>query len=152
TRPFASNIPLYCTNLALIEDGEVTLAAVSFGSSDEILWAEKGKGARMQQSGVDIAVTVSEKSNTVWIDGSTELAANTARHIMLMKRWYVWKFSSSLAYAYLACGRIAAVLQFSSRPKAHPYGSVHSAAGCFIAREAGAIVTDMDDGTPWNIR
>jgi myo-inositol-1(or 4)-monophosphatase len=26
TRPFASNTPVYCTNVALVEDGEVTVA------------------------------------------------------------------------------------------------------------------------------
>jgi fructose-1,6-bisphosphatase/inositol monophosphatase family enzyme len=70
---------------------------------------------------------------------------------MLLRRWYVWKFSSSVAYAYLACGRIAAVLQFGSSSQARSVGSVHSAAGCFIAREAGAIVTDLYDGTPWGL-
>jgi fructose-1,6-bisphosphatase/inositol monophosphatase family enzyme len=71
---------------------------------------------------------------------------------MMSRRWYVWKFSSSVANAYLACGRISAVLQFSSNAKPNPHGSVHSAAGCFIAREAGAIVSDISDGTPWKIQ
>ena len=61
-------------------------------------------------------------------------------------------FSSSVAYAYMAIGRLAAVLQFSfANTSIASYGSVHSAAGCFIAREAGAIVTDLDDGSPWKL-
>ena|SRR6516225_11099557 len=52
----------------------------------------------------------------------------------------------------MALGRLAAVLQFSFRKTAGaPYGSVHSAAGCFTAREAGAIVTDLDDGSQWKL-
>jgi myo-inositol-1(or 4)-monophosphatase len=151
TRPFASNIPLYCTNLALVDNGEVTLAAVAIGKTGEIVWAEKGRGAQLRTAGVDSDIQVKDTSNTVWIDGPTDLTADVARELMLMRRWYVWKFSSSVAYAYLACGRISAVLQFSSKARPNPFGSVHSAAGCFIAREAGAIVSDIFDGTPWTI-
>jgi myo-inositol-1(or 4)-monophosphatase len=151
TRPFASNIPLYCTNIALVENGEVTVAAVGIGTTGEILWAEKGSGARMRHQGVDRNISVQDSSNTIWIDGHTEQAANVARQTMLLRRWYVWKFSSSVAYAYLACGRIAAVLQFGPKFQADSVGSVHSAAGCFIAREAGAIVTDTYDGASWKL-
>ena len=152
TRPFASNIPLYCTNLALIENGEVTLAAVAIGKSGEIVWAEKGRRAQLRASGADSEIQVSDASNTIWVDGPTDLAADVVRELMLLRRWYVWKFSSSVATAFLACGRISAVLQFSARLKANPHGSVHSAAGCFVARQAGALVSDIFDGSPWTIQ
>ena len=152
TRPFASNIPLYCTNLALVENGEVSLAAVAIGRTGEILWAEKGSRPQLRLSGADSEIRVSDASNTIWIDGPTNLAADVVRELMLMRRWYVWKFSSSVATAFLACGRISAVLQFSARVKPHPHGSVHAAAGCFIAREAGAVVSDISDGTPWTLQ
>ena len=151
TRPFASNIPLYCTNIALVEDGEVTVAAIGIGRTGEVLYAERGRGSRLRLAGTDLPITVGDSSNTIWIDGNTEQAANVIRRALLLKRWYVWQFSSSLAYAYLACGRIAAVLQFNSRSSVAAYGSVHSAAGCFVSREAGAIVTDVKDGSPWNL-
>lgn len=151
TRSFASNIPLYCTNIALVEDGEVTLAAVGIGTTGEILWAEKGRGAQLRKDGTDQSIAAQDSSNIVWIDGNTEQAANVVKLTMLSRRWYVWKFSSTLSYAYVACGRIAAALQFSSSSQPQPTGSVHSSAGCFIAREAGAIVTDLEDGSPWNL-
>jgi len=152
TRPFASNIPLYCTNLALVENGEVTVAAVAIGKSGEIVWAEKGRRAQLRVSGADSEIQVSDSSNTIWVDGPTDLAADVVRELMLLRRWYVWKFSSSVATAFLACGRIAAVLQFSAKLKANPHGSVHSAAGCFIARQAGALISDILDGSPWTIQ
>ena len=151
TRSFASNIPLYCTNIALVEGGEVTLAAVGIGITGEILWAEKGKGAQLRKDGSDRPVASQDSSNIVWIDGNTQQAANSVRQAMLSNRWYVWKFSSTLSYAYVAWGRIAAAIQFSSSSQAQPIGSVHSSAGCFIAREAGAIVTDLEDGSPWKL-
>lgn len=151
TRSFASNIPLYCTNIALVEHGEVTAAAVAFGTTGEILWAEKGRGAQLRKEGTDRRIAAADSSNIVWIDGNTEEAANTVRQAMLHDRWYVWKFSSTLSYAYVACGRIAAAIQFSSTLEVQPIGSVHSSAGCFIAREAGAIVTDLQDGSLWQL-
>jgi myo-inositol-1(or 4)-monophosphatase len=151
TRSFASNIPLYCSNIALVEDGEVTLASVGIGTTGEILWAEKGRGAHMRKDGADRPIAAEESSNIVWIDGSTPHAANTVRQTILSNRWFVWKFSSTLSYAYAACGRIAAAIQFSSRTEVQPMGSVHTAAGCFISREAGAIVTDLEDGGPWQL-
>jgi myo-inositol-1(or 4)-monophosphatase len=151
TRSFASNIPLYCTNIALVEDGEVTLAAIGIGTTGEILWGEKGRGAQMRKDGTDRRIAAQDSSNIVWFDGSTQQAANAVREAMLSNRWYVWKFSSTLSYAYVACGRIAAAIQFSSSSEVQPIGSVHSSAGSFIAREAGAIVTDLRDGSPWQL-
>src|SRR3954452_12614317 len=45
TRPFASDIALYCSNVALVEVDAVTVAAVGVGKSDDIAWAERGGGA-----------------------------------------------------------------------------------------------------------
>ena len=150
TRPYASDIPLYCTNIALVENGEVTVAAVGVGKTREVLYAERGAGARLQSPHADAPIAASGASNTIWIDGKTEQGANVLRNAVLAKRWYVWQFSSSLAYAYVACGRIAAALQFKDGPRP-THGSVHVAAGCLIAREAGALVTDLNDGTPWKL-
>jgi myo-inositol-1(or 4)-monophosphatase len=151
TRPFASNIPLYCTNISLVEGGEVTAAAVGIGTTGEILWAEKEKGAQLRKDGADRSIAVQDSSNIVWIDGITEQASDVVRATMLSNRWFVWKFSTSLSYAYVACGRIAAAIQFSAGSEVQPIGSVHSSAGCFVAREAGAIVTDLHDGRPWQL-
>ncbi|MEJ2762114.1 MAG: inositol monophosphatase [Gammaproteobacteria bacterium] len=146
TRPFASNVPLYCTNIALVENGEVTAAAVAIGKSGEILFAEKGRGAWMQTAEGDRPVQTSEESNVIWMGSQTELGANVVRNTMLLRRWYIWQFSSSVGYAYLAAGRIAGIVHLS--PSLSP---VHTAAGCFIAREAGAVMTDLDTGGSWSM-
>lgn len=154
TRPFASNVPLYCSNIALVENGEVTAAAIGIGKTGEVLFAEKGGGAwlrTMRTGSDDQRIAVTAQSNTVWIDGKTEQAANVVRDAILTHRWYVWKFSSTVSYAYVALGRISGVLQFGSKSVVRTIGSVHSSAGCFVAREAGAIVTDLDSGGPWTL-
>jgi myo-inositol-1(or 4)-monophosphatase len=152
TRLFASNIPLYCTNIALVENGEVTLAAIGIGRSGEILYAERGRGARLRFARRDEPITVAETGNAIWVDGSTEQSAIALKNLILLNRWFVWRYSSSVAYAHMAMGRLAAVLQFQHvKMGPAPYGSVHAAAGCFVAREAGAIVTDLEAGGPWKL-
>lgn len=153
TRPFASNVPLYCTNIALVQDGAVTAAAVGVGRTGEVLFAEKGHGATIRTAVGDTSIAVSDRSNTIWIDGgkhATEQAAAAVHKALLRKRWYVWMFSSTLSYAYLAMGRIAGIVQFGARELT--VGSVHFAAGVFVASEAGAIVTDTETGGLWTLK
>ena len=75
TRPFAFNIPLYCTNIALVENGAVTVAAIGVGKTGELMYAEKGSGAWMRTTVGERRLSVSDHSNTIWIDGKTEQAA-----------------------------------------------------------------------------
>ena len=153
TRPFASNVPLYCTNISFVQDGAVTAAAIGVGRTGEVLFAEKGQGAWIRTGAGDATIAVSDRSNTIWIDGgkhATEKAAVGVHKALLQKRWYVWMFSSSLSYAYLAMGRIAGIAQFGVREIT--IGSVHFAAGVFVASEAGAIVTDSETGGSWTLK
>jgi fructose-1,6-bisphosphatase/inositol monophosphatase family enzyme/catechol 2,3-dioxygenase-like lactoylglutathione lyase family enzyme len=143
TRPFASDVPLYCTNVALVEDGVPTVAAVAVGRSQDVLWAERGRGARLRGAAGDETARAHADSDTVWFSGREALAADVVRAALLDGRWYVWQFSSTLAYAYLATGRVAGIVHSGTTP-------VHVAAGCLIAAEAGALVTDLDGG-PWHV-
>jgi myo-inositol-1(or 4)-monophosphatase len=149
TRHFASNIPLYCHNIALVENGEVTVAAVGVGKTGEILFAEKGSGGWIRAADGERRLSVSDRSNALWIDGGPR-AAEVLRQALLSKRWYVWMYSTSLSLAHLADGRIAGVLHLGA-PKIVRAGSVHFAAGCLVASEAGAVVMDLETGQPWTL-
>ena len=105
----------------------------------------------LQTEDDDVQVQVADSSNSVWFWAETDQSADVLRRALLLKRWEVMQFPTSLAYAYVACGRLAAAVQFSGDGPGLEYGSVHSAAGCFVAREAGAIVRDLKDGSPWNL-
>ncbi len=142
TRPYASNVPLYCTNIALVEDGNVSAAAIGIGGSGEILYGERGRGAWSQSSTGSRRITVSDSSHTLWFDGRGELAANTVRRAMLQDRWFIWQFSSSIAYPYVAAGRMSGLIHCS-----HHLSAVHTAAGCFMTEEAGAVITNLDGGS-----
>jgi myo-inositol-1(or 4)-monophosphatase len=152
TRSFASNLPLYCTNIALVEDGIVTVATVALGGSGEIVYAEKGKGTRLRTPTGDIPAHASAHSNMIWIDdGKSERAAATLRYALLSRRWYVCMFPSSVFGAYAAIGRMAAVLHFGASLAPNAIGSVHWTASCFMAVEAGAVVTDLNTRREWNL-
>jgi myo-inositol-1(or 4)-monophosphatase len=151
TRCYASNVPLYCANIALVERGEVTVAVVAIGGGGDILYAERGNGAHRVESSDDGDVTplqASAASHVLWIGGRRDRMAEFARRVWLADRWFLWTFSSSVGYAYLARGNIAGLVHFGF---GEPEPPVHTAAGCLLAQEAGALVTDIDDGKPWRL-
>ena len=111
------------------------------------MYAEKGNGARVRTETEDQGIAVSDNSNTLWLGGRGLHAANTVRNAMLEKRWYIWQFSSSIAYPYTAAGRVSGLVHFATHL---PMTPVHTAAGCFVTEEAGGIVTDTD-GNPWDL-
>jgi myo-inositol-1(or 4)-monophosphatase len=159
TRCYASNVPLYCTNIALVENGEVTAAAIGVGVTGEVLFAEKGNGARVLLApgdrhdgalGSSAPAAVSDASNVLWIHGYGPAMADFARRMWLANRWYLWTFTSTVAYAYLAMGRVAGLVHIAQAEQ-HREPPVHTAAGCLVAAEAGATVTDLDSGAPWSL-
>lgn len=149
TRHFASNIPLYCHNIALVENGEVTVAAIGVGKTKEILFAEKGAGGWIRTADGERRLSVSDSSNAIWIDGGPR-AADVVRQAILLKRWYVWMYSTTVSLAHLADGRIAGALHLGP-PRVPRAGSVHFAAGCLVASEAGALVMDLETEQPWDL-
>lgn len=151
TRVFASGIPLYAINVALIEQEAVGLCAVGDGASGAIYTAERRGGARCHLGNAVTLLRVDDASSIVWVDPATTGAGPWTPHAgrfvaaaLLADRWYVWMFGSSLALAYLAAGRIAGMVHFAI------YSPLHTAAGCLIAAEAGATITDFA-GRPWRL-
>src|SRR5262249_16619011 len=63
---------------------------------NEIMYAEKDAGARIRTPDKDRPLAVSADSNTIWIDGRTKQAASAVRQALILRRWYVWLFSSTL--------------------------------------------------------
>ena len=62
-------------NLALVEDGHVTLAVVGDPSTDEIQVAERGRGAWALKDSVRRALTTSDESRTIVIEDGKSSAA-----------------------------------------------------------------------------
>lgn len=151
TRNFASGIPLYAVNVALVEAGEVTVGVVGDPTSGEVHAAERGRGSWARRSGRWERLAVSAASETVAIEDShadpdpvrRERAAAAVAAAIRAFRWDLRALSTTLALPYVATGRIAAYVLFWT-------SALHVAAGAVLAQEAGAVVTDID-GRPWTI-
>ncbi len=149
TRNFASGIPLYCVNLALVESGRVTVAVVGDPSTGEIDVAEGGRGAWALRDGLRRRLTASDESRTIVIeDGKSkgarrEHAAQFTAGAIRADRWDFRSLGTTLALPYLAAGRISAYVVFW-------VSAIHAGAGSLLVTEAGGTLSDID-GHPWTI-
>jgi myo-inositol-1(or 4)-monophosphatase len=150
TRNFASGIPLYCVNVALVERDEITVAVVGDPSTGELVLAERGRGAYRFEDGARHRLTTSAASRTIVIeDGKAkgerrERAARFTAAAIRADRWDFRSLGSTLASPYVAAGRIAAYAVFW-------VSAVHAGAGSLLVTEAGGCVSDVD-GRPWTLR
>jgi fructose-1,6-bisphosphatase/inositol monophosphatase family enzyme len=148
TRNYASGLPLYCVNIALVERGAVTIGVVGNGTNGEVLVAERGRGAWLNGNEPQ-RLSVSSSSQTIIIeDGKSHglVREHAARFVAAALRADQWDFRSygtSLSLALVAAGRTAAYVAFLIT-------DVHAAAGVLVAEQAGAIVTNTD-GQPWSL-
>jgi myo-inositol-1(or 4)-monophosphatase len=151
TRNFASNIPMYAVNIALVEDGRLTVAAVGDGGTGERFIAERGQGAyQMHRNGPSRITTDPENPILSFSSGTSKPGMDGAigleftRAAIIADKWELRMLSSTISLAYLASGRTGAylLLELSS--------PVHAAAGALLGEEAGAIVTDCN-GAPWTV-
>ncbi|XAY04264.1 Fructose-1,6-bisphosphatase/inositol-1-monophosphatase [Paraconexibacter sp. AEG42_29] len=147
TRNFASGIPLYCVNVALVENKRVTAAVVGDASTGDILIAEARSGAWALRRDAIHRLNATADSGSIIVEAGKstqnrrEHAARFVSDFVRADRWELLALSSTLSTAYVAAGRAAAYVQFFAT-------TVHNAAGSLVATEAGATVTDID-GNPW---
>ncbi|MGH7127481.1 MAG: inositol monophosphatase family protein [Planctomycetaceae bacterium] len=149
TRNFASGIPLYCVNVALVERDEITVAVVGDPATGGIDVAERGRGAwRLEDSARRRLITRDDSRTVVIEDGKSkgnrrERAARFTASAIRADRWDVRSLGTTLASPYVAAGRIAAYVVFL-------VSALHAGAGSLLITEAGGVVSDID-GRPWTI-
>jgi myo-inositol-1(or 4)-monophosphatase len=149
TRNFASGIPLYCVNLALVLDDQVTIAVVGDPSTDEIHVAEHGRGAWALKDGARRRLATNGESQSIVIEAGRstgarrEHAALFTASALRADRWDLLALGTTLSLPYVAAGRVAAYVLFWA-------SSLHTGAGILLAAEAGATLSDID-GRPWTI-
>jgi myo-inositol-1(or 4)-monophosphatase len=150
TRNFASGIPLYCVNLALVENDEITVAVVGDPSTGEIDVAERRRGAWRLSDGGRHRLSTSDESRTIVVEdgrsrgGRREQAARFTAAAIRADRWDFRSLGTTLASPYLAAGRISAYVVFW-------VSAIHAGAGSLLVTEAGGTVSDVA-GRPWTIR
>jgi myo-inositol-1(or 4)-monophosphatase len=141
---FALGLPFYNVNVALVEDGAVSAAALLDGVSGQVYWAERGTGAWLEGQ----QLRASAAGGVVHVDfGHNVAAGKTARteavlHEILTRRLFgVRVMVTTMTLAYVAAGRLAGEIVESVNPW-------DLCAGTFICQEAGATATDWAGG-PW---
>ena len=149
TRSFASSVPRYSINLALVEGGQVTAAVVGDPSTDEIQVAERGRGAWALKDGARRRLRTSEESRTIVVEegkssgARRERAAQFTAAVIRADRWHFRSLGSTLALSYVSAGRMSAYVLFWA-------SAVHTAAGTPLATEAGGTLSDID-GRSWTV-
>jgi myo-inositol-1(or 4)-monophosphatase len=149
TRNYASGIPLHCVNIALVVGDEVIGAAVADASTDAIFVAEQGRGTWSLTGDVHRLIATDASLTVVIEDGKStgegrERAALLVAAVIRADRWDFRSLGTTLAFAYLAAGRISAYVLPSGT------ADVHRAAGTLLVREAGGVLCELD-GSPWKL-
>lgn len=150
TSNYAAHLSLYCTNVALIEDDAATIAVVGDGETNEVSFAELGRGAFVHRSDGDLALQA-KAGNVIGIELGGKPPYRDPAIVKLFAaigadgRWNPRMFGTTLDFAKLASGDLAGVVLLWE-----PNDPLHSAAGALLAEEAGAIVTDRR-GRPWTL-
>jgi len=138
---FAHGIPLNCVSIALERDGEIIMGAVFNPHLNEFYFAEKGKGAFLN----DQPIHVSEQSQTIHAclvtgfpytyinmpNGPLDIFGRFVRKGVPVRRLG----SAAIDLCWVAAGRFDGFYE-------HKLEAWDSAAGYLIVEEAGGKVTD----------
>lgn len=140
---FAHGIPLNCVSIGVEQDGVIVMAAVYNPHLNEFFFAEKGKGATLN----DKPIRVSEQSETIKAclvtgfpytyinmpDGPLEIFERFIRKGVPVRRLG----SAAIDLCWVAAGRFDGFYEHKLEPW-------DSAAGYLIVEEAGGRVTDLE--------
>lgn len=152
TQTYSCQIPAYASNIALVENGRVSLSAVFDGANGRVYAAEREGGAFMLDG--DPWTPISAKLGTVvslelagkpMFGGDPLALGSLFASLVAGRRWHVRMLGTTLSLARVATGDFAGMFLLGrvSSP-------LHTAAGCLLAEEAGARVTDPQ-GNPWDL-
>lgn len=146
TTSFVHNYPFYSVSIALEYKGEAVLAAVYAPVLDELFFAEKGKGATLNDKPIRVTKT-SELCDCMLATGFACVRVDAAKDnlphfnkLLPLIRDIRRGGSAAMDLCYVACGRFDGYWEMCLKP-------FDIAAGRLIVTEAGGIVTDFGGGT-----
>ncbi len=144
TKGFVRQYPFFSTQIALLHKGEIVLGVSSGTMMDELAWAEKGKGAWLN-----------DKPLSVSSEGDPERAAVSTGNLKSLARSEGWGALANILgradrtrgygdfyhYHLLAAGKIEAVIESD-------VNILDIAALSVIVQEAGGVFTDLNGKAP----
>lgn len=131
TIEFAKGIPEYAISVALVEGGQPVLASVYNPATNELFYAEKGKGAWLNGK----RIYCSDKSSESLIMLASRSEDNRGEWDEF-KQDHVVKIVGSIAYKLALVASGIADVTFSLKPK----NEWDIAAGVLMVQEAGGVV------------
>ncbi len=144
TKAFVRQYPFFSTQIALMRHGEIVLGVSSSTMMDELAWAEKGKGAWLNDERLSIssiedpdraAVSTGNLKSLAESDGWQDLGAIVARADRIRG------YGDFYHYHLLAAGKIDAVIESD-------VNILDIAALAVIVEEAGGRFTDLNGNKP----
>lgn len=146
---FAHGIPICCVSIGLSHEDEMLMGAVYNPMMNELFFAEKGKGATLN----DQPISVSKKSDfnkACLVTGFPYKWPETKEHpIRVFERFILQGLpvrrlgSAAIDLCWVACGRFDGFWEYNLSPW-------DIAAGYLIVSEAGGRVTNFD-GDPYSV-
>ncbi len=149
TTNFKIRNPFFNVSIGLAKGKEVIMGVVYSPILDELFYAIQGKGAYLNGKKISVSNTSSFSSSVIGSGhgGKNQKAIERAlkiHHKLKLLSNHTRQFgAAALEFCYLAAGRIDVVEITDTSPW-------DVGAGSLIAKEAGAIVTDLS-GNLWNI-
>lgn len=142
---YVHGIPIYSVSIAVAENGVFRLGVVYDPSRDECFSAEAGKSAWLNDQPIHPASTT-DLDHALLVTGfpydirtNPETNLNHYTHFALHSQGVRRLGSAALDLCYVACGRFDGYWELRLKPW-------DVAAGALIAREAGAVVTNLSGG------
>ncbi len=149
TTNFKIRNPFFNVSIGLAKGKQVVMGVIYSPILDELFYSIEGKGAYLNGKKISVSNTINLSSSVIGFchGGKNQKALERAIKIyskLKMHCTHTRQFgAAALEFCYLAAGRID-VLEITDT---NPYDV---GAGSLIAKEAGAVVTDLN-GDPWNI-
>ena len=143
TNNYVFGIPFFCTNIALVKDGDVLLGVTYDPLREELFRAEKGQGACLNDLAIQVTRESSLGASLVALDlGYSDEQGRELLEISSRLRSQVHCLriigSAALGLAYVACGRIGLYVHRSVYPW-------DIASGLLLVKEAGGKVADWQN-------
>jgi myo-inositol-1(or 4)-monophosphatase len=142
TTNFIHSVPIFCTSVALEEDGELFCGAIYLPMSKELFTAERGRGAFMNNHRIHVTRNFQSKDLLLAtgfpyrIENNLDATMGLFKDFLLESAGVRRPGSAAIDLAYTACGKFDGFWEIDLK-------SWDVAAGALIVKEAGGIVTDF---------
>ena len=144
TKAFVRQYPFFSTQIALMHNGEIILGVSSGTMMGELAWAEKGRGAWLNDEPLNVSA-IADPDLAAVSTGNLRSLANSPGWgnlgAILGRADRTRGYGDFYHYHLLAAGKIEAVIESD-------VNILDIAALSIIVREAGGVFTDLQGGQP----